>query len=70
MRVLILSFHFPPDLSAGSFRTQALIEALEPKLVERSSIDVLTTFPNRYTNFRTQTYENKKKGIVNIFRVA
>ena len=70
MRVLILSFHFPPDLSAGSFRTQALIEAFEPNLDEKCSIDVLTTFPNRYTNFKIQTNDFKKKKNVNIFRVA
>ena len=70
MKVLILSFHFPPDLSAGSFRTQALIEAFEPNLDEKCSIDVLTTFPNRYTNFKIQTNDFKKKKNVNIFRVA
>ena len=28
MRLLVLSFYFPPDLSAGSFRATALVEAL------------------------------------------
>ena len=70
MRILVLSFHFPPDLSAGSFRTEALIEALEPNLPEKSSIDVLTTFPNRYTNFGVQANEYQKKKNVKISRVA
>ncbi len=51
MRILILSFHFPPDISAGSFRTEALVKALISNLVEPISIDVLTTLPNRYPKF-------------------
>ncbi len=48
MRLLILSFYFPPDLGAGSFRTQALLEALLPYRERGLEIDVVTTMPNRY----------------------
>ena len=46
-RMLLLTFYFPPDLSAGSFRASALVKALlkaDPAL----RIHVITTQPNRY----------------------
>lgn len=46
-RILFLSFFYPPDLSAGSFRSAALVKALRAQGTG-VSIDVLTTQPNRY----------------------
>lgn len=49
--VLLLTYYFPPDLSAGSFRAEALADALiaaDPAL----QLDVLTTEPNRYERHR------------------
>ncbi|MBO6848893.1 MAG: glycosyltransferase family 4 protein [Marinobacter sp.] len=46
-RVLLLTYYFPPDLSAGSFRAEALANALlvaDPSL----KLDIVTTEPNRY----------------------
>lgn len=51
MRILLLSFYFQPDLSAGSFRTTALVRALLDQLPADASIDVITTQPNRYSSF-------------------
>ena len=48
MRILLLTFYFPPDLSAGSFRAAALVEALREQGSADLHIDVLTTQPNRY----------------------
>lgn len=53
MDIVIVSFYYPPDLSAGSFRTGALVEALLRKLGPGDSIRVLTTQPNRYASFQT-----------------
>lgn len=47
MRLLILTFYFPPDLSAGSFRAKALVDALRRARPD-IEIDVITTAPNRY----------------------
>ncbi|MFT0625588.1 glycosyltransferase family 4 protein [Ectopseudomonas guguanensis] len=47
-RILLLTFFYPPDLSAGSFRAQALVEALQRRAGAGVQIDVLTTQPNRY----------------------
>jgi glycosyltransferase involved in cell wall biosynthesis len=51
MRLLILSFYYPPDLSAGSFRTGSLISTLKEKIDENSRVDIVTTYPNRYNSY-------------------
>ncbi|MGF6097287.1 glycosyltransferase family 4 protein [Pseudomonas sp. 18175] len=50
-RILLLSYYFPPDLSA--FRVEALVNALltHGKEVE---IDVVTTRPNRYPSYEPE----------------
>lgn len=49
MRILLLSYYFPPDLSAGSFRAKALADALVAKGAH-VELDVVTTTPNRYAS--------------------
>jgi glycosyltransferase involved in cell wall biosynthesis len=51
VRLLVLSFYYSPDLSAGSFRTTALVKALRERAPPGTAIDVLTTVPNRYGSF-------------------
>lgn len=53
----MLSFYYHPDLSAGSFRTTALIKALTKKLPEGAQVDVMTTLPNRYSTFSSEAPE-------------
>jgi hypothetical protein len=48
MRILVLSFYYPPDLSAGSFRTASLVAELLKIRSYDIKIDVITTMPNRY----------------------
>ncbi|MDI9408350.1 MAG: glycosyltransferase family 4 protein [Candidatus Pacebacteria bacterium] len=59
MNLLILSYYYPPDLSAGSFRCQALVAALIQKMPSGSTITVLTTEPNRYTSHRAAASERE-----------
>lgn len=54
MKILLLSFYYTPDLSAGSFRAAALVEALRNGLAPGSSVDVVTTLPNRYSSFSAE----------------
>lgn len=68
LRVLVLSFYFRPDLSAGSFRTTALVEAMRAQLPPGSRIDVVTTKPNRYHSFSAQAGANESDGVVTIDR--
>ena len=51
MRIGVLTFYYPPDLSAGSFRAGALIGALRELAPAGSHIDVITTMPNRYQSW-------------------
>ncbi len=53
-RILLLSFYFPPDLGAGSFRSQALVEALMKRLPAGYTLEVMTTAPNRYAQYASQ----------------
>lgn len=53
----MLSFYYHPDLSAGSFRTTALIKALIERLPEGAQVDVVSTLPNRYSTFSREAPE-------------
>jgi glycosyltransferase involved in cell wall biosynthesis len=70
MKILVLSFYYAPDLSAGSFRTTALVEALADRAPPGSSIHVVTTLPNRYRTFTSAAPASETKGIVDITRIA
>ena len=48
MKILFLSFYYPPDLSAGSFRVSSLVKSLLIGWPETVEIEVITTQPNRY----------------------
>jgi glycosyltransferase involved in cell wall biosynthesis len=69
VRILLLSFYFRPDLSAGSFRATALVDALL-KAHPRVEIDVVTTLPNRYSAFSPDAQEVERQGRVQINRIA
>lgn len=68
MRILLLSFYYPPDLSAGSFRAAALVEAFRahPAAPE---LDVVTTAPNRYSSLAADAPEVENSRGVSIHRV-
>jgi glycosyltransferase involved in cell wall biosynthesis len=55
MRILFLSFYYPPDLSAGSFRAKALVDALQNEGFKDLQIQVMTTIPNRYDSYKIST---------------
>lgn len=65
----MLSFYYSPDLSAGSFRTTALVQALLSKLPNDTTIDVITTLPNRYSGFSSDAPSIEDNGRVNIRRI-
>jgi glycosyltransferase involved in cell wall biosynthesis len=48
LKILLVSYYFPPDLCAGAFRARALADALARQGDGRIQLDVLTTEPNRY----------------------
>jgi glycosyltransferase involved in cell wall biosynthesis len=51
MKILFLTYYFEPDLCAGSFRNTSLFKELVKKVPMGTTIEVITTFPNRYDSF-------------------
>ncbi|MFC4313371.1 glycosyltransferase family 4 protein [Steroidobacter flavus] len=70
MRLLLLSFYYQPDLSAGSFRATALVKALREQMPAGSHIDVITTMPNRYQSFSQQAAEVESEPGLEVRRIA
>ena len=70
MRILILTFYYPPDLSAGSFRAGALVRALLDARGQGLQIDVATTAPNRYSTHKVEAPQSERQGPVSIRRFA
>jgi len=61
LKILVLSFYFRPDLSAGSFRATALVDSLRELMPAGSQIDVITSLPNRYHSFTADPAEAPAK---------
>ncbi|KRC81708.1 glycosyltransferase family 4 protein [Sphingomonas sp. Root241] len=70
MKVLILSFYYPPDLSAGSFRALALVKALREVGNENLQIDVITSMPNRYRTLTREAATEENQQGVRVRRIA
>ena len=70
MKILVLSFYYAPDLSAGSFRATALVRALADQIEPSDEIHVVTTQPNRYGSFNVQVPAVERAANVTIHRVA
>ncbi|WP_447742090.1 glycosyltransferase family 4 protein [Pseudomonas laurentiana] len=68
-RVLLLTFFYPPDLSAGSFRAHALVEAMRLQALGYAHIDVITTQPNRYSSHAPQSSVLEKCNGIRIRRI-
>ena len=69
MKLLILSNYFTPDLSAGSFRMQALVDALERWRDQGLEVDLITTRPNRYASLKTEAPSFEDRGWLRIHRI-
>jgi hypothetical protein len=69
VKILFLTFYYPPDLSAGSFRASAVAEALLPMLPPSASLDVLTTAPNRYISYSQKVPQIEESGQLKIRRI-
>ncbi len=69
MRILILSFYYEPDLSAGSFRNTALVKALSEKLTADDEVEVITATPSRYQSFSPSADKTELKENLSVHRV-
>jgi glycosyltransferase involved in cell wall biosynthesis len=74
MRILLLSFYYPPDIGPGPLRAKSIVDALravsERAGVTNLSIDVLTTVPNRYHSMTAARFEFEQAGGMSIHRFA
>lgn len=70
MRILLLTFYYPPDLCAGSFRAGALVRALLDAAAGDLEIDVVTTVPNRYSTHKVDAPRFEKVGPVSVHRFS
>jgi len=68
-RILLVTFYYQPDLSAGSFRTAPLVKALLEHESPRVTIDVLTTLPHRYHTFTLPAAAQDSEDRVTIRRI-
>ena len=68
MRVLFLTFYYPPDLCAGSFRAQSLVDALQEVGRQKLEVDVMTTMPNRYHSHQQTAPALEDQGPIRIRR--
>lgn len=68
MKILLLSFYYPPDLSAGSFRSSALVKALL-QCRDDVELEVITTQPNRYASFASEAPATEREGRLTIHRI-
>lgn len=69
MRILLLSFYYPPDLCAGSFRAGPLVDALLQVGAGDIHVDVVTTMPNRYHSLRADAPAFEQRGGLSIRRI-
>src|SRR5690554_6160785 len=70
LNILLLSFYYEPDLCAGSFRNTALVKALLKLMPKGSSVDVITTLPNRYASFSVDAPEKEEHAGLTIQRIS
>ena len=69
MKILILTNYFTPDLSAGSFRMQALVNNLEKYKHYGLEVEIVTTMPNRYSSYKISTLKHEDLGWLKIHRI-
>jgi glycosyltransferase involved in cell wall biosynthesis len=68
VRILILSFYYPPDIGPGPLRAESIVQALIEETDETTEISVLTTIPNRYHTLGALALEKEQFGKVNVIR--
>jgi glycosyltransferase involved in cell wall biosynthesis len=70
MNVLLLTYYFAPDLSAGSFRNTPLAHELARQVGSTGRVHVVTTQPNRYSSFRAEAASVEETDNLRIDRIS
>ena len=69
MRILLLSFYYPPDIGPGPLRAHSIVQSLINSKKKNIKIDVLTTIPNRYDTYKIPTLAEETDGPLKIRRI-
>jgi glycosyltransferase involved in cell wall biosynthesis len=69
VRILLLTFYYPPDIGPGPLRAESLVTALQAQGRDDLVIEVLTTMPNRYQAIATDAPEEQQIGSVRVGRI-
>ncbi|MDC0225512.1 glycosyltransferase family 4 protein [Gammaproteobacteria bacterium] len=69
MRILVLCYNFPPDISAGAFRMHSFVKELEKNVDDDSCIEIITTTPNRYLHYQPDSMNDFSSKKIKIKRV-
>ncbi len=69
MKIVLFSYFYEPDLSAGSFRAKSLVESISKKLTKKDQVYVITTHPNRYASFKINSEDTSRESNVIIKRI-
>ena len=70
LKLLVLSFYYPPDIGPGPLRARAIVDALAAAGDEYLEIDVLTTQPNRYHSLNNIAPSSERLGNVTVTRFS
>ncbi|ARK13670.2 glycosyltransferase family 4 protein [Fibrella sp. ES10-3-2-2] len=70
MNILLLTYYFSPDLSAGSFRNTPLAYELARQLGDSGTVHVVTTQPNRYQSFKIEAAAEEQHDNLRISRIT
>jgi glycosyltransferase involved in cell wall biosynthesis len=70
MNIVFLTYYYPPDLSAGSFRSIALAKALSLKMKSNDMLHIITTHPNRYKSYRVDASNVEINDKITIHRIS
>jgi glycosyltransferase involved in cell wall biosynthesis len=69
LKIVFFTFYYPPDLSAGSFRAVALVQALSKIMKDDDELHIITTYPNRYENHRVKAKNIETYGRITVHRI-
>jgi hypothetical protein len=69
MKILFLTFHYEPDLSAGAFKNTPLVKSLLSKMNSIDTIEVITTMPNRYNSLKNSAPCIEQNSNLSIHRI-
>ena len=68
MKYVFISYYFPPDYGAGSFRSESFLKFFSKKIHSKDEIHIITTYPNRY-NFKKKIKKKIKKKNIFLHRI-